>query len=105
MWTIDFQHDMTADGGPLRLVNVVDEFTREALVMEVGRSISADQTVGELEAPVVRRGREPRFLRADNGPEFTSHALHDWCRFSATETAFIEPGAPWQEVVRRLVEL
>ncbi|MCP9492033.1 MAG: IS3 family transposase [Solirubrobacteraceae bacterium MAG38_C4-C5] len=96
VWAIDFQHDMTADGRALRLVNVVDEFTREALIMEVGRSISADETVTELEALVARRARSPRFLRADNGPELTSHALSGWCRFSTTETAFIEPGAPWQ---------
>jgi putative transposase len=96
VWAIDFQHDMTADGRPLRLVNVVDEFTREALIMEVGRSISADQTVGELEALVARRGRAPAFLRCDNGPELASHALRDWCRFSHAQTAFIDPGAPWQ---------
>ncbi len=96
VWAIDFQHDMTADGRALRLVNVVDEFTREALIMEVGRSITADDTVRELEALVARRGRAPRFLRCDNGPELASHALRDWCRFSRAETAFIEPGAPWQ---------
>ncbi len=96
VWAIDFQHDMTADGRALRLVNVVDEFTREALIMEVGRSISADETVTELEALVARRGRAPAFLRCDNGPELASHALRDWCRFIHAETAFIEPGAPWQ---------
>ena len=58
--------------------------------------ISADETVSELEALVARRGRAPAFLRCDNGPELTSHALRDWCRFEATQTAFIEPGAPWQ---------
>jgi len=96
VWAIDFQHDMTADGRPLRLVNVVDEFTREALVMRVGRSMSADETVAELERLVAQRGRAPKFLRCDNGPELTSHALGDWCRFARAETAFIEPGAPWQ---------
>jgi len=96
VWAIDFQHDTTADGRALRLVNVVDEFTREALVMHAERSISADQTVAQLEALVARRGRAPRFLRCDNGPELTSHALRDWCRFSGTQTAFIQPGAPWQ---------
>jgi putative transposase len=96
VWAIDFQHDMTADGRALRLVNVVDEFTREALVMRVERSITADETVAELEQIVTRRGRAPRFLRCDNGPELTSHALRDWCRFSGAQTAFIEPGAPWQ---------
>jgi len=96
VWAVDFQHDMTADGRPLRLVNVIDEHTREALVMHVGRSVTADQTVACLQRLVAQRGRAPRFLRCDNGPELTSHALRDWCRFAQTETAFIEPGAPWQ---------
>jgi hypothetical protein len=96
---VDFQADMTADGRALRLVNVVDEFTREALVMQAERSITADQTVAQLEALVARRERAPRFLRCDNGPELTSHALRDWCRFSVTQTAFIQPGA-MEEPVR-----
>jgi putative transposase len=96
LWAIDFQHDQTADGRVLRLVNVVDEFTREALVMRVERSLSAEQTVAELEALVAARGRAPAYLRCDNGPELTAHALRDWCRFAHTKTAYIEPGAPWQ---------
>jgi len=70
--------------------------TLQALVMHAARSISADEVVGQLEALVARRGRAPRFLRMDNGPELTSHALRDWCRFSTAQTAFIEPGCPWQ---------
>lgn len=96
VWALDFQADQTADGRPLRLVNVLDEHTRQALVMHAGRSMSADQTVAQLEALVAARGRAPRFLRVDNGPELTSHALRDWCRFSGARTVFIEPGAPWQ---------
>jgi putative transposase len=96
VWALDFQADQTADGRPLRLVNVLDEHTREALVMHAGRSMSADQTVAELEALIAARGRAPRFLRVDNGPELTSHALRDWCRFAGARTVFIEPGAPWQ---------
>lgn len=96
VWALDFQADQTADGRPLRLVNILDEHTREALVMHAGRSMSADQTVAQLEALVAARGRAPRFLRVDNGPELTSHALRDWCRFSTTQTVFIEPGCPWQ---------
>lgn len=95
VWALDFQADQTADGRPLRLVNVVDEHTRQALVMHADRSMSADQTVAQLEALVAARGA-PRFLRVDNGPELTSHALRDWWRFSAARTVFIEPGCPWQ---------
>lgn len=96
VWALDFQADQTADGRPIRLVNIIDEHTRQALVMHAARSISGDEVVGQLEALVARRGRAPRFLRMDNGPELTSHALRDWCRFSTAQTAFIEPGCPWQ---------
>jgi transposase InsO family protein len=77
VWALDFQADQTACGRPLRLVNVVDEHTREALVMHVGRSMNADETVAQLEALIAARGRAPKFLRMDNGPELTSHALRD----------------------------
>jgi len=96
VWALDFQHDQSADGRTLRLVNVIDEFTREALIMRCERSITADQTVAALEALVAARGSAPSYLRCDNGPELTSHTLRDWCRFSLTQTAFIDPGAPWQ---------
>ena len=95
IWAIDFQADQTADGRALRLANVVDEFTRQALVMHVARSVSADDLVGLLERLVAEHGA-PAFVRCDNGPELTSHALHDWCRQSGAKTAFIEPGSPWQ---------
>jgi putative transposase len=96
VWALDFQADQTSDGRPIRLVNVIDEHTREALVMHAARSIDADEVVAQLEALVARRGRAPRFVRIDNGPELTSHALRDWCRFSVAQTVFIEPGCPWQ---------
>lgn len=95
IWAIDFQADQTADGRALRLANVVDEFTRQALVMHVARSVSADDLVGLLEQLVSEHGA-PEFVRCDNGPELTSHALRDWCRQSGAATAFIEPGSPWQ---------
>jgi putative transposase len=95
VWALDYQHDQTADGRVIRLLNVVDEFTREALVMHVARSIDADTTVAVLERLVAERGA-PTFLRCDNGTELTSHALRDWCRFSKTGTAYIDPGSPWQ---------
>jgi putative transposase len=96
VWAFDFQFDQTADGRVLKLLNVVDEFTRESLVMLVERSIDADRTVSELERLVAERGVAPEFLRMDNGTEMTAHALRDWCRFSKTATAYIEPGSPWQ---------
>jgi len=95
VWAFDFQFDQIADGRVLKLLNVVDEFTRESLVMLVERSIDADRTVSELERLVSERGA-PEHLRMDNGTEMTADALRDWCRFSKTATAYIEPGSPWQ---------
>lgn len=95
VWSVDFQFDQTADGRVLKLFNVVDEHTREALVMLVDRRIDSDRTVSILEALVARHGA-PELIRCDNGPELTAHAVRDWCRFSGAGSAFIDPGAPWQ---------
>ena len=95
VWAFDFQFDQTADGRVLKLLNVVDEFTREALEMLVERGIDADKAVGVLERLAAERGA-PEHLRCDHGPEMTAHALSDWCQFSKTATAYIEPGSPWQ---------
>jgi putative transposase len=96
VWAIDFQFDQTADGRILKLLHVVDEFTREALAIKCERRIDADATVAELDRIVAARGHGPKFLRCDNGPEMTANALKDWCRFSKTGSAYIEPGSPWQ---------
>ena len=94
VWAFDFQFDQTADGHVLKLLKVVDEFTREALVMHTARSITADQTVAVLEALVAAWGA-PTHIRCDNGPEMTAHALIDWCAKHSTISS-IDPGAPWQ---------
>ncbi len=96
VWALDFQFDVTTDGRLLKLLHVVDEHTREALVIEVCRRIDADRTVSVLERVVRERGRPPELLRMDNGPELTANALRDWCRFSSAGTAYIEPGSPWE---------
>ena len=96
VWALDFQFDQTADGHILKLLHVVDEFTREALAIECRRRIDADHTVGVLDRLVAERGTAPGFIRCDNGPELTANALRDWCRFSQAGSAYIEPGSPWQ---------
>jgi putative transposase len=80
----------------LKLLHIVDEFTREALAIECHRRIDADHTVKVLDRLVARRGTAPGFIRCDNGPEMTANALRDWCRFSRAGSAYIEPGSPWQ---------
>ncbi len=96
VWAIDFQWDQTADGHNLKLLHVVDEFTREALAIECRRQIDSDQTVAVLDRLIAQRGSTPTYVRCDNGPEMTAYALRDWCRFSGTGSAYIEPGSPWQ---------
>jgi putative transposase len=96
VWAFDFQFDQTADGHILKLLHVVDEFTREALAIRCARRIDADATVKVLEALTVSRRRSPEFVRCDNGPEMTANALKDWCRFSGTGVSYIDPGSPWQ---------
>jgi len=95
VWALDFQHDATTDGRELKFLNIVDEFTREALATECERTIDADQTVAVLERLVARRGA-PENLRSDNGPELTARVLAEWCEAGSTATAYIDPGAPWQ---------
>jgi putative transposase len=95
VWALDFQFDQTADGRILKLLHIVDEFTREALDVHCERRIDADRTVARLERLVAERGA-PEHVRCDNGPELTANALRDWCRFSKTASAYVEPGSPWQ---------
>jgi putative transposase len=95
VWAIDFQFDETADYRRLKLTNIVDEFTRESLAMDVNRSSTSDDLVGVIERLVAERGA-PAYLRMDNGPELTAWALREWCRLSKTATVYIEPGSPWE---------
>ena len=96
VWAIDFVSDRTADGRPLKILTVTDEHTREALATPAARRMGADDTVNTLEQIVEQRGRAPKLIRCDNGPEFVSESLRDWCRFNNAGTGYIEPGAPWQ---------
>jgi putative transposase len=96
VWALDYQFDQTQDGRVLKLLNVVDEHTREALTITVDRRLDADATVAVLDRLVAERQAAPRFIRCDNGPELTAHALRDWCRFNRAGTSYIEPGSPWQ---------
>jgi len=95
VWACDFQYDTTVDGRTIKLLNIVDEFTRQALAVVVERSIDADQVVATLDRLMIERGA-PRYVRFDHGPEFIAHAVADWCRFAGTGSIFIDPGSPWQ---------
>ncbi len=78
-----------------KLLNVIDEFTRECPAIVVDRSIDADKVVATLDRVALERGY-PAFVRFDNGGEFIANVVADWCRFNGVATIFIDPGSPWQ---------
>ena len=95
VWSYDFVQDQTADGRPLRLLPVVDEYTRECLTIEVQRSFTAEEVVATLQYLFELRGT-PKYIRSDNGPEFIAKAVREWLARSAVKTLYIEPGSPWE---------
>lgn len=96
VWTVDFLQERTASGQKLRMLTVTDEFTRESLAIEVGRSLTAQRVVQTLRQAIAERGTAPVHLRSDNGPEFVALALRGFLRSQGIATAYIEPGSPWQ---------
>jgi putative transposase len=95
VWSYDFVMDATENGYRLKIMPVVDEYSRECLSIEVERSITAKEVVKTLAALFARRG-EPTFIRSDNGPEFIAKAVKRWLASSGVKTLYIEPGSPWE---------
>ena len=95
VWALDFCFDETADLRRIKLLNVVDEFTREALAIDAAHSINSHSVIDTVERVVALRGA-PAHLRTDNGPELTAAALRHWCRIWDTHTTYIEPGSRWE---------
>ncbi len=95
VWAYDFVFDTCADGRSLKCLTVVDEFTRECLAIDVAGSIRSGRVIEVLTQLVSTHGT-PRYLRSDNGPEFVATAVLRWVQTAAIETAFIDPGKPWQ---------
>ncbi len=95
VWSYDFVSDRTEKGGRLRMLSVVDEFTRECLTIEVARKFKGKDVVKILKELFAIRGR-PKHIRSDNGPELASKAVRRWLERSGVGTLFIEPGSPWE---------
>ena len=91
MWAYDFVEDRTRDGRKFRMLNVVDEFTRECLAIRVGRKLGSSDVVDVLTDLFIARGT-PGHIRSDNGPEFVAVAVKGWISGVGAKTAFIEPG-------------
>ena len=95
VWTYDFMEDSCLKGQRLRILTVVDEFTRESLAIHVDQSIPAAQVKIVLEILFIIRGI-PAYIRSDNGPEFIALLIQHWLMEKKVETRYIEPGKPWQ---------
>jgi transposase InsO family protein len=95
VWTYDFIDDRTEDGRKLKFLTVLDEYTRESLAIEVGRSITSKDVISVLEYLFMVRS-VPGYIRSDNGPEFIAEAVKEWLSNNHVETLYIEPGCPWE---------
>ncbi len=95
VWSYDFVQDRTHDERAYRMLNILDEFTKEALMIRVDRKLNSTDVLDALTDLFILRG-PPEFVRSDNGPEFVAKAVRDWIAAVGAQTAFIEPGSPWE---------
>lgn len=95
VWSVDFIFDRTTNGRLLKILVVIDEYTRECIALEVGRRFTSDHFIEVLADLLVIRG-VPAFIRSDNGPEFISQRVRDFLEAIDVGTSYIEPGSPWQ---------
>ena len=95
IWSYDFMNARTQAGSLIRILNVVDEYTRLALACKVDRSIGSADVIEELER-LFRTHGKPKLIRSDNGREFIARTLTDWLRAQGVEPVFIEKGSPQQ---------
>lgn len=95
VWSYDFLESRTERGSKLRMLTILDEYTRECLCIHVARSVSSRQVIQMLEWLFLVRGA-PGYLRSDNGPEFIAVALQNWLHDQLCHTLYIKPGSPWE---------
>ena len=95
VWSYDFVMARTSDGRAFRILNIMDEYTRECLVMLVRRRITSQDVIDQLFQLIIFRGI-PQHIRSDNGPEFTAKVVRKWLNSLGVKTLFIEPGSPWE---------
>ena len=95
VWSYDFVHERTSDGRAIRMLTVIDEFTRECLAIHVGRQMDSNEVLYKLSELFIEHGI-PENIRSDNGPEFIAERLRKWLFNLCVNTAFIEPGSPWE---------
>lgn len=94
-WSMDFMSDALLSGRKIRTFNLIDDFNREALAIEIDTSLPAARIIRILEQVIAWRGK-PKRIRVDNGPEFISSTLSLWCEERSIQLQFIQPGKPTQ---------
>jgi len=95
VWCYDFVMTRTHDGRPVRMLTILDEYTRECLAIGVARRMNHQTVLEHLAELFVNKG-VPDYIRSDNGSEFTAEAVRDWLERLGVKTAYIEPGSPWE---------
>lgn len=95
VWSYDFVHERTHDGKALKMLTLVDEFTRESLTIDVRRSFKSEDVLARLSELFIVYGT-PAYIRSDNGSEFIANDLREWLLRVGVNTLFIEPGSPWE---------
>ena len=95
VWSYDFVMHYTSDGRKFRMLTIIDEYSRECLAIDVGRSLTRESVIERLTALFIRRGI-PENIRSDNGSEFTAKAVRQWLKALGVTTLYITPGSPWE---------
>ncbi len=95
VWSYDMMMARTHNGKTFRILNIMDEYTRESLCIKVARSITAEDVIHQLADLFVQKG-VPEHIRSDNAPEFTAKAIRKWLMNLKVKTLYIEPGSPWE---------
>jgi putative transposase len=95
VWSYDFVEDRTHDGRKYRMLNLIDEFTRECLAIRVARKLKGADVIDVLSDLFILRG-VPGHIRSDNGPEFAGKAVQGWITAVGAKTVYIAPGSPWE---------
>jgi len=95
VWSYDFVAGRLSNGRKIRMLTIIDEFTREALSIRIDYQLKSDDVLDELSTLFLIKGI-PEYIRSDNGSEFTAESLRKWLKELGVKTAFIEPGSPWE---------
>jgi putative transposase len=95
VWSYDFVEDRTHEGRKYRMLNLIDEYTHECLIIRVERKLKSTDVIDVLSDLFVLRG-VPEHIRSDNGPEFVAKAVQDWIAAVGAKTAYIALGSPWE---------